>query len=88
MDVRCIRILRPYDTESIDDNTLLIDEQARYALMKQWGEKITAKGRYDVHDVAIQPLKEMDQEGFIGRASQALIDALYIEYGEEILLEA
>lgn len=88
MDVRCIRILRPYEKGPKDDNTLYIDEEARYALMKQWGETIKAKGRFDVPDVKVAPLEEMDQGGFIGRATQALIDRLYIEYGEEILLES
>lgn len=88
MDVRCIRILRPYERGPEDDHTLYIDEEARYALMKQWGQTIKAKGRFDVSDVKIEPLDEMDQGGFIGRASQALIDRLYVEYGEEILLES
>jgi len=89
MDTRCIRVLRPYDDNGPEDgHTLYIDEDARYALMKQWGETITAKGRFDVNDIVIKPLRPMDQEGFIGRASQTLIDALYVEYGEEILLEA
>lgn len=87
MDTRCIRILRPYDDEKIDENTIYIDDDARYALRRQWGDTVTAKGRFVVQNVCIHPLRAMDQKGFIGRASQQLIDRLYIEYGEEILLE-
>lgn len=106
MDVRCIRLLRPYDdardikaVKSTGDNSppqsragnshvIWIDEDARYALMGQWGQKITVKGRNDVPGVEIQPLKAMDQGGFIGRASQDLMDRLYLEYGEEVLLQS
>lgn len=88
MDVRCIRILRPYADHTGDDHTIFIDEDARYALMSQWGDTVTVKGRYDVKDVKIQPLQEIDQQGFIGRANKKLIDALFIEYGEEVLLES
>lgn len=54
--------------------------------MKEWGEKVFIKGRNDVRDVEIQPLKELDQNGFIARAGQQLIDELYIEYGEEVMI--
>lgn len=85
MDVKCVRVLRPYENVQ-EDNTIYIDEDARYALMRQWGDTVQVKGRRDLHDVTIAPLKEMDQEGFIARANQKLIDDLYIEYGEEVLL--
>ncbi|UQZ88520.1 hypothetical protein C4J81_04590 [Deltaproteobacteria bacterium Smac51] len=86
MDVKCVRVLRPYEDEKPgDEMTLYIDEDARYALNRDWGAKAEALGRRKI-TVTIQPLKAMDQEGFIARGGQALIDALYIEYGEEIIL--
>ena len=85
MDVKCVRVLRPYEDESADDNTIYIDEDARYALNKKWGENALAQGRRQV-TVTLAPLKDMDQQGYIARAGQAVIDALYIEYGEEIIL--
>lgn len=92
MDVKCVRVLRPYDNppagteiEMPGEMIIYIDEDARYALNKKWGDKVEAKGRR-VIQAAIQPLAPMDQEAFIARADQAVIDALFIEYGEEILL--
>lgn len=86
MDVKCVRVLRPYeDQPSQEDMTIYIDEDARYALGRDWGTTALALGRREVK-VTIAPLKALDQEGYIARASQALIDALYIEYGEEIIL--
>lgn len=85
MDVKCVRVLRPYEDEKADDMTIYIDEDARYALNKKWGESVEALGRNQVI-VTLAPLKTMDQQGYIARAGQALIDALYIEYGEEIIL--
>lgn len=86
MDVKCVRVLRPYENETPNDPlTLFVDDDARYALNREWGEKAVALGRREV-TVTLAPLKAMDQEGYIARAGQALIDALYIEYGEEIIL--
>ena len=86
MDVKCVRVLRPYeDAPEGDPMTIYIDEDARYALNRAWGAAAVAQGRREVN-VTIAPLKAMDQEGYIARGSQALIDALYIEYGEEIIL--
>jgi hypothetical protein len=86
MDVKCVRVLRPYENQTPGDPlTLWVDEDARYALNRDWGAKAVALGRREV-TVTLAPLKGMDQEGYIARGSQALIDALYIEYGEEILL--
>lgn len=86
MDAKCVRVLRLYGERTPDEPmTLLIDEDARYALNKEWGEKVTASGRREA-TVVIAPLEAMDQQGYIARAGQALMDALYIEYGEEILL--
>jgi hypothetical protein len=90
MDVKCVRVLRSYDNPPADtampgEMVIYVDEDARYALNKKWGDKVEAKGRR-VIEAAIQPLAPMDQEGFIARADQAVIDALFIEYGEEILL--
>ena len=90
MDVKCVRVLRPYDnppegTAVPGEMVIYVDEDARYSLNKKWGEKVEAKGRRVIQAV-IQPLAPMDQEGFIARADQTVIDALFIEYGEEILL--
>ena len=90
MDVKCVRVLRPYDNlpenaSRHDEMVIYIDEDARYALNKKWGDRVEAKGRRTIQ-ATIQPLAPMDQEGFIARADQAVIDALFIEYGEEILL--
>lgn len=84
--MKCVRVLRPYEGH-VDNGEMeiYIDEEARYALNKKWGETVEAKGRRTIM-AAIRPLAPMDQEGFVARASRSVIDALYIEYGEEILL--
>ena len=87
MDVKCVRVLRPYEDQSQGgEMTIYIDEDARYALNREWGATVQALGRREV-TVTIAPLKDMDQQGYIARAGQALVDALYIEYGEEIILQ-
>ncbi len=86
MDVKCVRVLRPYSEAATEKRTIYIDEDAQYALIKEWNETVLVRGRRDVKEITIKPLKPNDQNGFIARASQDLIDALYIEYGEEVLL--
>lgn len=86
MDVKCVRVLRPYNKSDEDKLILYIDEDARYSLMKNWGDTVFVKGRRDVKNVEIQPLKDIDQEGFIARAGQRMIDELFIEYGEEVMV--
>jgi len=86
MDVKCVRVLRPYeDLEPTRELTLYIDEPARYALNRFWGDTAVALGRREA-TVTIRPLRDLDQEGYIARADQAVLNALYIEYGEEIIL--
>jgi hypothetical protein len=86
MDVKCVRVLRTYEDAQDTKKVIYVDEAARYSLIKQWGETVIVRGRRDVKDVVIKPLQALDKDGFIDRASQALIDELYIEYGEEVLL--
>ena len=86
MDAKCVRVLRPYEEADNQKRVIYIDEDARYSLMRKWGETINIKGRRDVKNVEIQPLKEMDQEGFIARMGKALLDEVYVEYGEEVML--
>ncbi|WP_332447027.1 hypothetical protein [Sphaerochaeta sp.] len=86
MDVKCVRVLRSYEDVPLDEHAIYIDESARYALIKQFGDRVMVRGRRDVKDVEIKPLRPLDQDGFIARAGQALIDQLYIEYGEEVQL--
>lgn len=85
MDVKCVRVLRPYENEEAEEMALYVDEDTRYALNREWGASAEAFGRRKCA-VTIRPLRAMDQEGFIARGSQALIDALAIEYGEEVIL--
>ena len=84
MDVKCVRVLRPYEDDN-DEGSIYIDREAQCSLNKNWGEVVEAMGRRKIK-VAIKPLRELDQDGFIARAGQKVIDALFIEYGEEILL--
>lgn len=86
MDTKCVRVLRPYEEADNQKRVIFIDEDARYSLMRQWGDKVNIKGRFDVKNVEIQPLKEMDQGGFIARMGKALLDEVYVEYGEEVML--
>lgn len=86
MDVKCVRVLRVYEDANDTQKVIYVDEAARYALIKKWGESVMVRGRRDVKGVVIKALKELDQDGFIARANQALIDELFIEYGEEVLL--
>ena len=87
MDVKCVRVLRPYDDAPPSGAmTIHIDEDARYALNRDWGATVQALGRREA-TLTIAPLQAMDQQGYIARASQAVIDALFIEYGEEIILQ-
>ncbi len=85
MDVKCVRVLRPYEEAADDGRTIYVDEAARYALNRPWGAQAVALGRREA-TVTLAPLEPMDQDGYIARAGQALIDALLIEYGEEIIL--
>ncbi len=86
MDVKCVRVLRPYEDAQDEKNVIYVDEAARYALIKKWGDTVMVRGRRDVKNVQIKALKGLDQDGFIARAGEALIDELFIEYGEEVLL--
>ncbi|PNV59905.1 hypothetical protein C0033_21750 [Clostridium sp. chh4-2] len=86
MDAKCVRVLRPYDDSDNHKRVVYIDEDARYSLMKQWGDTVFIRGRRDIKDVEIQPLKAMDQEGFIARMGKDLLDEVYVEYGEEVML--
>ena len=86
MDVKCVRVLRPYEDTATEKQTIYIDEDARYSLIRQWNDQVMVRGRRDVKGITIKPLKESDQNGFIARAGQDLLDALFIEYGEEVLL--
>jgi len=86
MDVKCVRVLRPYEDRAAGESRVLyVDEDARYALNRDWGAGARALGRREV-TVTLAPLKDLDQQGFIARADQNLIDELMIEYGEEIIL--
>lgn len=86
MDTKCVRVLRPYEEADNQKRVIFIDEDARYSLMRHWGDKVNIKGRFDVKNVEIQPLKEMDQGGFVARMGKALLDEVYVEYGEEVML--
>lgn len=86
MDAKCVRVLRLHPAADQEKRAIYIDEDARYSLMAQWGDKICIKGRLDVKGVEVQPLEAMDQNGFIARASQMLLDELYVDYGEEVML--
>lgn len=85
MDNKCIRVLRPYTIEDNDQMVIYIEDQARKELSSNWGDRVEILGRKKVI-AEIQPLKDLDKDGLIGRAGQRLIDELYIEYGEEVLL--
>ena len=85
MDLKCVRVLRPYENEKASEPTIYIDEATRYSLNKQWGQKVEASGRRKIEAI-IKPLKALDADGYIASADQKVIDALYIEYGEEIML--
>jgi hypothetical protein len=86
MDVKCVRVLRPYEGTDASERVIYIDEDAKYSLIREWGSKIMVRGRFDAKEVEIRPLKAFDQQGFIARASQSIIDEAYIEYGEEVQL--
>lgn len=86
MDAKCVRLLRLYPSADAQKRVIYIDEDARYSLMVQWGDKVMIKGRFDVKDVEVQPLEAIDQNGFIARAGQNLMDEIYMEYGEEVML--
>lgn len=86
MDTKCVRLLRLYPAADPAERAIYIDEDARYALMAQWGDSVRIKGRYDAKGVTVRPLDEIDQNGFIARAGQKLLDELYVDYGEEVML--
>ncbi|MDO4477879.1 MAG: hypothetical protein Q4B73_02410 [Lachnospiraceae bacterium] len=85
MDPRNVRILRPYDDGSCEDNAIYVDDSARYALHIQWGEKCKVVGRRPAEAV-VKELKPCDADGFICRMNESLRDALYVEVGDEVLL--
>lgn len=84
MDAKCVRVLRPYEEKK--EKVIYIDEDAKYSLLAEWGDKISVSGRFMVKGVEIQPLKPMDQDGFVARMSKVLLDEVYVEYGEEVML--
>lgn len=84
MDCRCIRILRHYE-DAEDENVIFIDEPARETMQVEWGDTVRVLGRKETTAV-IQPLREIDRDGFIGRVSRKILDEAFIEYGEEVLL--
>jgi hypothetical protein len=84
MDCRCIRILRHYK-DAEDENVIFIDEPARETMQVEWGDTVRVLGRRETTAV-IQPLREIDRDGFVGRVSRKILDEAFIEYGEEVLL--
>lgn len=85
MDNKCIRMLRPYNEEDNPKMVLYIEDRAREELSANWGDKVEILGRKKAI-AEIQPLEDLDKDGLIGRGGQRLMDELYIEYGEEVLL--
>jgi len=87
MDNKCVRVLRPYCEDDNDKMIIYIEDKARAELSCHWGDKVEVLGRRKAV-AQIQPLKGFDKDGFIARAGKRLIDELYIEYGEEVLISS
>jgi len=85
MDNKCVRILRPYCEDDNHKMLIYVEDKVRVELSCNWGDKVEVLGRKKAV-AQIQPLKDLDKDGFIARAGKRLIDELYIEYGEEVLI--
>lgn len=85
MDARNVRILPPYIDRQCEDDTVYIDEKARYSLHAQWGDQVMVVGR-NKRLATIQPLKEEDWGGQMIRMNQKMCENIYCCIGDEVLL--
>lgn len=86
MDVKNVRVLKPYEDSNDSEPTIYIDEEARFALAVQWGEKVEVVGRRKCEAI-VKALKEIDCGVQIARVNAALLQAAKVELGEEVLLQ-
>ncbi len=85
MDTKHVRLLRLID-EMEDGNIIYVDESCLYSLRITEGEKAVVVGKRTVKDVEVRLLPKFDQDGYIARVGKNLLDKLYLEYGEEVLI--
>lgn len=85
MDSRNVIVFRSYPHIDPNSMTLCVDEQTREALGVPFGQRILAHGRRTVTAV-VEALNELDQDGRMARVTPALLTALMVDYGEDLLL--
>lgn len=85
MDPRNVIAFRSYPGMNPEGLLLAVDEQTRQALGVPYGHLVTVQGRRECR-AEIQPLPPLDQDGRMARVTPALLAALMIEYGEDLLL--
>ena len=85
MDARNVKILPPYPDEAFPNDTIYIDEAARYALHASWGDRVKLVGRREF-EAKIAELRGYDQGAQICRMNDKLMDAIFSEIGDQLLL--
>ncbi len=85
MDTKHVRVLR-LNKETEDGKVIYVDNSCIYSLRVEVGDKITVVGKRTVKDVEVRLLPDCDQDGYIARIGKNLLEELYLEYGEEVLL--
>ncbi len=87
MDTKHVRVLRLVDNME-DGKVIYVDSSCLYALRVNENAKVTVMGKRTVKDVIVKLLPKYDEDGYIARVGQALLDELYLEYGEEVLIHS
>ncbi len=85
MDRRCVRVLKAYPGGECQDGFIYVDEQAQEMLGADWGEDIWVKGSTETV-LKVGRLHEEDTDAFVARATQATLDKLTCEVGDDVLL--
>ncbi len=87
MDVKNMRLMDVYSDADDALDVLYIDDEARKAVDRDWGEEVEVIGRRNVSAV-IRQLQDFDLGACVARAGSGLREKLMIEVGEEVLINS
>lgn len=85
MDRRCVRVLKEYPNGGCQDGYIYVDARAQEMLNAGWGDDIWVKGSGETV-LKLAKLHDEDTDAFIARATQATLDLLLCEVGDDVLL--
>lgn len=86
MDTRCVRVMPMY--EDVDETNLVLVDEAAFRSMGLQPDadiKVRVLGRNEA-EAKVGLLRDIDKNCFVARATQDVIDAAYVEYGEEVFV--